>query len=290
MENKDFAVFLLTHGRPDNVKTIKTLKKHGYTGRVFFIVDNEDKTINKYISNFGEENIIVFDKKYYASLVDNADNFNNRKVITHARNACFDIARKLNITYFIQLDDDYSAFHFRFLNEERNKLLFKNVLDLDRVFDIYLDFFKSTNFKSLAFAQGGDFIGGASGSNPNVFKSPLSRKCMNSFICSTDRPFQFLGTMNEDVNTYTLLGSRGDLFMTAPLCSLVQTATQSQKGGATDWFKCSGTYAKSFYSIMMHPSGVRASMLNSTHPRIHHNIRWLHTVPVIIDEKHKKAN
>jgi len=31
MENKDFAVFILTHGRPDNVKTLSTLKKCGYT-------------------------------------------------------------------------------------------------------------------------------------------------------------------------------------------------------------------------------------------------------------------
>ena len=26
MENKDFAVFILTHGRPNNVKTLSTLK------------------------------------------------------------------------------------------------------------------------------------------------------------------------------------------------------------------------------------------------------------------------
>ena len=35
------------------------------------------------------------------------------------------------------------------------------------------------------------------------------RKAMNSFICSVDRPFQFVGRINEDVNTYVLLGSRG---------------------------------------------------------------------------------
>ena len=27
MENKDFAVFILTHGRPDNVITFNTLKR-----------------------------------------------------------------------------------------------------------------------------------------------------------------------------------------------------------------------------------------------------------------------
>ena len=52
MENKEFAVFILTHGRPDNVKTLATLKKCGYTGKIYFIVDNEDKTIdNEFYNN-----------------------------------------------------------------------------------------------------------------------------------------------------------------------------------------------------------------------------------------------
>ena len=41
----DFAVFILTHGRPNSVKTIKTLKKCGYTGKVFIVIDDEDETV-----------------------------------------------------------------------------------------------------------------------------------------------------------------------------------------------------------------------------------------------------
>ena len=52
---------------------------------------------------------------------------------------------------------------------------------------------------------------------------------MNSFFCSTKRPFKFLGTINEDVNIYTRLGSIGDLFFTVPNVSLKQTDTQSNK-------------------------------------------------------------
>ena len=39
---------------------------------------------------------------------------------------------------------------------------------------------------------------------------------------------------------------------------------------------------------MMHPSGVRVAILNSSNPRIHHSIKWINTVPVIVDEKYKK--
>lgn len=286
MENKDFAVFILTHGRPDNVITLNTLKKCGYTGKVYFIVDNEDKTVSKYIQNFGSENVKVFDKKYYADQVDEGNNFDERRTITMARNACFDIAEQIGVTYFIELDDDYTAFEYRYENKDKTKLMVTKIENFDTVIELYLNFYKSTNFNSIAFAQGGDFIGGVS--NPYVQKRPLMRKCMNSFICSTKRRFQFIGAMNEDVNTYTTLGSRGSLFGTVPMISLVQKQTQAQTGGITDMYLLYGTYCKGFTTTMMHPSGVKVSMMHSNNPRIHHVISWVNTVPCIIDEKHKK--
>lgn len=278
MENKDFVVFILTHGRPDNVKTFNTLKKCGYTGKLILIVDNEDKSIEKYISNFGIENVKVFNKKEMADSIDEANNFDNRKVIVHARNYCFKIAKELNIKYFLQLDDDYTEFLFRFENKLGYAASIKNI---NKVFDSFLTFYKNTNIKSIAFSQGGDHIGGFS-------VTKLKRKCMNSFFCSTERPFQFIGSINEDVNTYTTLASRGDLFFTFTSVQLNQAMTQSQAGGMTDAYNLSGTYVKSFHSVLMHPSGVKVSMMNTSNTRLHHLIKWKNTTPMIIDNKYKK--
>lgn len=275
MQNKDFVVFILSHGRADNVITYKTLKKCGYTGRILFVVDNEDKMIDAYKEKYGEENVVVFDKKAIADSIDEGNNFDDRKVITHARNACFKIAKDLGIKYFIQLDDDYYYFGYRYDTGAR---IIKN---LDAVFDSMLTFYMNTNIKSIAFSQGGDHIGGFSGIK-------LKRKCMNSFICSTEREFQFVGAMNEDVNTYTTLGSRGDLFFTFTNIQLDQKDTQSQANGITDTYRRFGTYCKSFTTTMMCPNGVKVSMMNSNNPRIHHSISWNNTTPMIIDEKHKK--
>jgi hypothetical protein len=275
MENKDFAVFILTHGRADSVFTYKTLKKCGYTGLVYFIVDNEDKMIDQYIKNFGEEYVKIFDKKKMADSIDEGNNFDNRKVIIHARNACFHIAKDLGIKNFVQLDDDYYYFGYRY---DTGAKIIKN---LDRVFEIVLDFYKNTKITSIAFSQGGDHIGGFSGIK-------LKRKCMNSFFCSTDRYFQFIGSINEDVNTYTTLGSRGDVFFTFTNIQLDQKDTQSNKGGMTDQYALSGTYVKSFHTVMMQPSSVKISMMNSNHPRLHHSINWKATTPMIISSKHRK--
>lgn len=277
MENKDFAVFILTHGRPDNVKTINTLNRCGYTGKVFFIVDNEDKSVDQYIANFGSDKVIVFDKKAIADTIDEGNNFDERRTITHARNFCFEAAKQVGVKYFLQLDDDYTAFKFRFENKLGYEAMIKS---LNGVFDIMLDFYKSIHAKSIAFSQGGDHIGGFS-------VTKLKRKCMNSFFCSTDRPFQFVGAMNEDVNTYTTLGSRGVLFFTFTSLQLDQSATQSQSGGITDLYLKYGTYCKSFTTVMMQPSSVRVAMMQANHKRLHHSIKWNNTVPCIISENHK---
>lgn len=277
MENKDFAVFILTHGRPDNVKTLSTLKKCGYTGKIYFILDNEDKTIEQYQKNYGIENVKIFDKKAMADEVDEGNNFDERRTITHARNACFKIAKEIGITYFVQLDDDYYYFGYRYDTGARK------ITNMDKVFEIMLNFYKSVDIKSIAFGQGGDHIGGFSGIK-------LKRKCMNSFFCSTERELQFIGSMNEDVNTYTTLGSRGDVFFTFTNLQLDQKDTQSQTSGITDMYQRFGTYCKAFTTAMMQPSSVKVSMMNSNNPRIHHSIKWINTTPMILDEKYKKFN
>jgi len=278
----DFVVFILTHGRPDNVITYNTLKKCGYTGRIVFVIDNEDKTAEKYYQNFGHENVEMFDKKAYANSIDEGNNFDERRTITHARNACFDIAKKLGYTYFIELDDDYMSFEYRPFNHKQKKLMVKKVKKLDAILLSFLKIYKTIQCKSIAFAQGGDYVGGYS--NDIVRERKLKRKAMNSFICSTERPFKFIGAMNEDVNTYTTLGSRGELFFTIPLVSLTQKQTQSQSGGITDMYLRYGTYCKAFTTVMMSPSSVKVSTMAK---RLHHLINWGKTVPSIIDEKYK---
>lgn len=118
----------------------------------------------------------------------------------------------------------------------------------------------------------------------------MKRKAMNSFICSVDRPFKFVGRINEDVNTYTTLGSRGCLLLQVPQVALNQKQTQKNKGGMTDIYMSQGTYVKSFYTVMMMPSSVKVGVMGHSEEtkRLHHVINWNNTVPKILDERFKK--
>jgi len=274
MENNQFAVFIMVHGRPDKMWTYNTLRKCGYTGKIFLVADNLDKTLNEYKLKYGNE-LLVFDKKEASKEMDSGDNTGDLRSTLFAANKIFDLAKENNIKHFFIMCDDYYYFGYRYMSGAR---IIKN---LDKVFELMVNFYDSTNIKSIAFSQGGDHIGGFSGIK-------LKRKAMNSFLCSTDRPFKFMGRMNEDVTTYVNLGSRGDLFFTFTNLQLDQKDTQGEKKGLSELYKDNGTYTKSFFSVLYNPSNVKVSMMNANNPRIHHSIKWLNAVPMIIDPKHKK--
>lgn len=283
--SKEFAAFILTHGRPSKVYTLTTLRRCGYTGPVYLLVDDLDKTREEYLNKFGDQ-VVIFDKKAIAKTFDQGDNFNDMRAIIYARNASFEVAKKLGIKHFIQLDDDYRAFEYRF-NSEKNYQI-KQIKNLDTVFKALLRFYKESGAHSVALSQGGDFIGGSL--SPNAQKIKLKRKCMNSFICSPERPFQFVGRINEDVNTYTRVASTGLKLFSTNQVNLVQTQTQSNSGGMTELYLDSGTYVKSFYSVMYQPSSVTIKIMQSTHKRIHHAVSWKNTVPLILPESLKKRD
>ena len=208
--------------------------------------------------------------------------------ISHLKNTIIiEIAKDLGIKYFMQLDDDYTAFDYRM--DGNYKYGISPIISFNKTIEILLTYYKSINVKSIAIAQGGDFIGGGKSlSNTNVVKRHPTRKCMNSFLCSTDRPFKFLGRINEDVNTYTRKGSIGNIFLSIPLLSLTQKTTQKNTGGMTDIYLDNGTYIKSFYSVMFQPSSVKVALMGDNHRRLHHRVSWKHTTPVILEEKYKK--
>ncbi len=282
---KDFVVFILTHGRVDNQYTYRSLCEQGYTGRCVFILDNEDGQVEEYKRRYGDENCYVFDKLAMSKRIDEVFR-GDRRVIVYARNACFDAARDLGYKYFMELDDDYTSFVWRFDAECAYNPKTPKIKSLDTVFESMLRYYVNTPLTSLAMAQGGDFIGGSS--NQMLKSIGTKRKAMNSFICSVDRPFEFKGRINEDVNAYTQLTSVGKIFLTIVQCNLQQKITQSNSGGMTDVYRDSGTYVKSFSSVIVFPSGVKVTLLNSRHKRIHHNVYWENTAPKILQEKWRK--
>lgn len=287
----DFCAFILTHGRPDRVHTYNTLLKSGYTGKIYIVIDDEDPTAEEYRKRFGNT-VLQFCKSEAASKIDEGDNFQDRRAIVYARNACWDLAEQAGCKFFIQLDDDYTSFSIRWKGDGERCCV--NITQIDRVLELMVGFLENTPCYTVAMSQAGDWQGGQIVNGDRLTggnKATLRRKAMNSFVCSTDRPFQFFGRINEDVNTYVTLGRMGALFFTVMQVALVQIQTQSNSGGMSGLYLDSGTYLKSFYSVMYSPSCVQIGTMGdprSPHRRIHHKINWSKAVPKILSEEHRK--
>ena len=282
----DFCIFILTHGRPDRVHTYDSLMKSGYTGKVYIVIDDEDKAADGYRKKFGDK-VLQFSKAEWAEKTDEGDNFQHRKAIVYARNACWDLAKQVGCRWFCQMDDDYTSFFIR----HNSQLMYTSAnirQSMNTVVAELIQFMKSSSSRAIAMSQGGDHIGGGEGQ-----RHPwLRRKCMNSWFCDTEKPFYFFGHMNEDVSAYVTYGRRGMLFFTVIQAMLVQKPTQVTPGGMSDLYLSAGTYVKSFYTVMTAPSCIEIGLMGdprSERARIHHKINWHKAVPKIIREQHRKA-
>jgi hypothetical protein len=288
----DFAAFILTHGRPDRVYTVDAWRRAGYTGKIWIVIDDEDKTADEYRRRYGSD-VLMFSKAEIAKTFDIGDNFPGRRSTNYARNAIFDLAQQVGCQYFVQLDDDYIDLRYRF-NSKMQYLSVASKSTADQLFEALCDFLDESGADSVAISQGGDHIAG--GQNPNNRDSVTClRKAMNSFVCRTDRRFTFIGRMNEDVNTYTLGSLRGRLFLTTMQSMLTQKQTQTSSGGMTELYLESGTYQKTFYSVMYAPSCVKISELadyqgDIVNRRIHHAVQWNAAAPKILRESVRKPS
>ena len=281
----DFAAIILTHGRAGSVKTIDTLRRCGYTGRLIVLIDDEDEQAGEYERVYGD-GLRVFRKADYVRSSQTMCPASDvrRKTILYARNAAFDVAKAEGCRFFVELDDDYTDFQHRYV--EGGKLKTASVGDLDAVFESMVRFLERSGADTMALAQGGDMLGGK-GNPAFAHGIKWKRKAMNSFVFSIDCPPRFQGAVNEDVVTYALGGGRGALMLTTMEFMLVQQQTQKAKGGMTDEYLDDGTFCKSMFAVVARPDCCRIGKVGCSNVRIHHAINWRYAVPKIIREPNR---
>lgn len=284
MVNDDFAILIISHGRPDKVVCVDTLKKVGYTGKYFIIIDNEDDTADRYYELYGDK-VIMFDKKALDGTFDIMDNFEGRSVPVFARNELYRIAKDLELKYFLELEDDTKGFVHRYVKD--GKLKATPIKNFDAIVNTVVEWLSTTNIDTVAFIQAGDLLGGY---ERKLWQSKVVRKAMQTFFFKVDNPVYFQGRFNDDVNMYLQYGKVGKIVLSIRDVVLITEETQKVSGGITEMYKSYGTYVKSFYSVMLRPDCTRIHGMTmfSGNRRIHHQINWDKAVPKIISSDFKK--
>lgn len=301
MNPNEYCIFIFTHGRAGNVKTIRTMRKSGCTAKIILVIDNEDEQEQQYRELYDGKDgcsIYVFDKTVAYNLTDTMDLNPSKGSVVYARNMAYSIAEELGYKYFVMLEDDYLDYQHRWVKthpDDSMTLCARTSMSLDPSYGLMdkcigalMDYLKDSQATQIGLAQAGDLVGGAD-TFQKFYKNRV-RKIMNFFCCRTDRPVKWLGRMNDDVNSYIWRGSQGVIFLSFRELTVKQELTQMAMGGMSADYKNFGTYTKSFYSVMLCPSFVTIGTMGWHNYRMHHQIEWNNAVPKILSDSYKKSD
>lgn len=249
----DFAVLILTHGRAHDQVTFNELEKRGYTGKVYLVIDDLDEQREEYERLYGDS-VIVFDKREYARRIDTMTTEDELRSVVFARNAAYDIADDLGLSYFAMFDDDLNQFTFRYV--KGGKLVSAPVTDFDALFDAMLEFVETTGVASLCIATSGALIGDMNGVYSKGLRWNFNQACV---LRASDR-LKFVGLLNEDLNA-TLLGANVGQ-MTLEVMGIVKNAPLrgTNDGGLHELYIDNEQYIRDFYSLIVHPSGLKITI------------------------------
>ena len=239
----DFAIFILTHGRPDKQYTYHALDKTRYTGRRIFLLDDEDDTYSKYKENYPIDEFILFNKQSYIDTSDTGTNKEQRKCILYAKNAADDIAKDLGLSAYVVADDDIIRFRHRW--KEDGITHTQEVRNMDEVVESYVQFMESGSIAALSFGDARLYMGG---------KLLLGRIPYNFVFRLTSIQYEWRSSMYEDTvtpimeNKYTL-GLPNIQYDMKPCDS-------NAIGGMTDVYARMSLFARAFTVFMYHPTGI----------------------------------
>lgn len=249
----DFAVFIITHGRPDTQLTYKTLQDYGYCGKLYFVLDDTDNTIQQYIDNFGTDKIFVFNKNHYIndSEFDNGTNTAIYACALYARRAVEDIAKSIGLSYFCVLDDDVVEFALR--QEIDGKLKRMAPTNFTEVLDGYIELLSCENISCLGFCNQMFYFGGLKN-----FLAEHRTLPYQGFIRKVSEPVKWACWYGEDAVAGYDSNIRGKIWMGVPFI-MIRCAPE-KTGAMSKTYQQTSTLLRAFAEYRYHPSELKIAM------------------------------
>lgn len=192
----DFAVFITSYKRANNITTINSLKKSGYTGDWYVIIEDNDPEIELYKKNVPKDKLLIYNKKEQAKYYDSCDNFHILDVHTNSISVVPYFVKLLGYKYYYMAEDDFEGFYYKKLNGK--KVEYKLILNIDEIFNMCIDFLNcSDKIVSISFKHINTI--NSITSSEYFDNSTFSYYGYNGFILDVDKPVKFNGTVCEDV-------------------------------------------------------------------------------------------
>ena len=244
----NYAVYIISHKRAETISTLNALRKSGYTGRAYIVVDDKDPQLDEYKKRY-KDDLLVFVKSAY-SHVDLYDLNQSLDSAVIPKHAVFDFARNKGMEGVVILDDDMDNFRYRFYDHDHR---LKNVAvesghALDMVFDACFDFISETDIPCcIGFLPAGRFF-------PDTM-TKFIRQCVNMFIVRLDFNCRWTGRFADDENTFTKQNTVGALMFSLQEFNFTsKTYDVSKNEGGMDILNSSQShYSRHFQLLLGNP-------------------------------------
>ena len=282
MTSKKFAVFILTHGRPYNQLTVKSLYEVGYTGEWYLVLDDQDDTYDEYVKAWGPDRVIKFNKDFFIHHTDTGLHTPVPKFAVFARNAIEYIAQRMGYKTFMMLDDDITKFRVR-LPEGDILKSYQFHGTFDKIVDKAVDYILDCDIACMGLGFCNLYIGGVENFNK---ENPRQRLCAEAFIRNVAHPVDWRLNMVEDMITSIDAAMSGDVwFQFLPIQVEIKMSEGTVDGGNSDVYRQLGMYRISFMPVIAHPSSNAVRLGKKT---------WASTttpdkcIPKIISSRYRK--
>ncbi len=275
----DFACIVISHGRPE-CNTVKIFRSSGYTGKIYIVVDDEDKSLPDYVAKYGDD-VHVFHK---TDNFDTGDLGGNKGVATYARNECRQVAEKHGLKYYFMLDDDFKSLSYRYNDGGHLKAV--KARGLDKVLEGICRYFDESTVECLGFGTAVDYIGGV----PTFESGRPNRSVMGGYFLRTSNKFEWPCRYSEDSIADIAQSRKGQAwFRFIPVMSILALWLPKRKndlsGGCISAYESEGSFKLRFYSVMYHPDCVSMRSSGDGYDNL---IRNNNAYPKIISGRYKK--
>lgn len=280
----DVAVLISTNGRARNQITYSTLRRIGYTGKIFLVVDDEDVELAEYKRIYGDS-VKIFSKKEYFKKADLMINKADMCAAIFSRNACFDIAKENGISFFVNCDDDIKD--IKFADIRGRKLITRKITDFDTVMKSVKKFMTCIGSDAMSICEDGVYVGGL---NEKV-KTGAYWSMSHWFFFSSDTDLRFRGLWHDDRVFSMDVGKIGKIAFSMSIMRDTlpsENEEEKQKGGMRSGKERFDRYSAEFMTLIAHPD-VLKMYLDEKSGKWKLKRKGECASPKIISGKHKKA-
>lgn len=278
----DFVIFICTHGRPDRQHTYDTLKRAGYTGKIVFVVDDEDDSVSELRKNFPDDIIMRFCKQYILEKSPTVSQIPNRKTILYAKNACEEFAQAMKLDSFVIADDDITNFRYRYIENESVKSS-DCISQFDKIIDIYNEFMLSNNLIAVGFGIAQYYFSGVDCMTENLWKW---RVPYNFVFRNASKEILWQSDYGEDIVTAITYADKGEYMMCCPNVQQTIKPLGKMDDGMAEVYRSISSFKLAEYGFVYHPSAEPPKYYKD------HWMSWIkrdNAFPKLISSNYKKS-